>query len=249
MKNRMKSRVKSRRKLHSRKKKGGNTLETLKREERELKDNLNKSQKNIRVLDTAIFNYQMAIRNLDEQIQNRTGLSQPIRADAKKRQEKRKADRKKFNETLEKIIESKRSEATKLFDIESRLREKQNEIDKHPDTIEKKRQEAEAEKLYREKEREQERFLREFHEQRQREQERERGQSEITSRLLDEETSTREPKLPPPRPPPIEREVSIDRPKYGDIQILDGGKSRKHKHKSRKHKSRKHKSRKHKSRK
>ena len=38
--------MKSRRKLHSRKKKGGgNTLETLKREESELKDNLNKSQK------------------------------------------------------------------------------------------------------------------------------------------------------------------------------------------------------------
>lgn len=222
----MKSRIKSR--MKSRKKKGGDIpIETLREEERELKDNLNKSQQNIRVLDTAIFNYQMAIRNLDEQIKKKI----PIFPGARKRQKIRKADLKKFNETLEKKIESKKSEATKLFNIKSRLTEKQKEIDKHPDTIKEKERLAAIEKRVSERKREQERFLREFHEQ----QERERGQTEITSRLLDEETSTREPKLPPPRPPPIEREVSIDRPKYGEIQILDGGKSRK----SRKHKSRK----------
>ena len=66
----MKSRIKSR--MKSRKKKGGDIpIETLREEERELKDNLNKSQQNIRVLDTAIFNYQMAIRNLDEQIKKK----------------------------------------------------------------------------------------------------------------------------------------------------------------------------------
>ena len=178
----------------------------------------------------------MAIRNLDEQINKKI----PIFPDARKRQEKRKADLKKFNETLEKIIQSKKSVVENFFDIKSKLTEKQNEIDQHPDTIKEKERLAAIEKRVSERKREQERFLREFNEQRPREQEREKGHSEITSRLLDEETSTREPKVSPPRPlppppPPIEREDSDDRPKYGDIQILDGGKSRK----SRKHKSRK----------
>ena len=244
----MKNRMKSRRKLHSRKKKGGNTLEpleTLIEQERELQNNLNESQNRITALDAKVSNYEKRIETKEKEIKDRTWPNwwkTPIRPRSRKRQENRIADLTELNEKLNETIKSRKSEVKNFVNIRSKLIEKQQQINDHEDTIKENIEKEKKEKLYHERREHRRKLEEEIRKERLRKQERERGQSEITSRLLQEEK---------------EQDLQIDETPSKDPWLEGytggGGKKRKTKknkyNKSRKPKSRKPKSRKPKSRK